>query len=225
MKKIQANGLTELPLGHQGENLARQIVFDIRDWESLYGPGTAELICQRPGDAVPYPVAVKRDGYLVLWDVTAGDTAMTGGCGQCEMRYLVGELVAKSRVWKTWTEPAMGPAGETPPEAQQSWMDQVLESGAQAVRAAERAERSAVRQPYPSRETETWWVWDPDTETYRDSGQPSVGEVSDHSRLTGRDADNQHPIGAITQLSNELNSRLTVSSTITALDIIKMMEE
>ena len=112
-------------------------------------------------------------GSLVLWNITARDTARTGGYGRCELRYLVGEVVAKSRVWKTWTEPAM----------------------------------------------------DPDAGAYRDSGQPSVGEVSAHSRLTGRDAENQHPISAITQLANELNSRLTTSSTITALDIIKMMEE
>ena len=225
MKQIQANSLTALPLGRQGENLARQIVFDIREWESLYGPGAAELVCQRPDDPVPYPVAVKREGSLVLWNITARDTARTGGYGRCELRYLVGEVVAKSRVWKTWAEPAMEPAGEAPPEPQQSWVDQVLEAGAQAVRAAERAELSAVRQPYPNGGTETWWVWDPDAGAYRDSGQPSVGEVSAHSRLTGRDAENQHPISAITQLANELNSRLTTSSTITALDIIKMMEE
>lgn len=40
MKQIYANNFTTLDLGLQGENIARQLVFDIRDLESLYGSGT-----------------------------------------------------------------------------------------------------------------------------------------------------------------------------------------
>lgn len=140
---VNANTLSSLPIGRCGENLARKVVFDIRDLESLYGPGVAELIYQRPGDAAPYPVAVRRDGESVLWDLTSADTAVAGGYGRCELRWYVGDVLVKSRIWKTWVEPAMAPPGDTPPEPEKSWVDQVLEAGTQAQEAAQRAENAA----------------------------------------------------------------------------------
>ena len=41
MNRIEATGLTKIPLGRQGENLARQIVFDVSAWEDEYGIGVA----------------------------------------------------------------------------------------------------------------------------------------------------------------------------------------
>ena len=77
MTQIYANNFTTLALGRRGENLARKVVFDVRDLESLYGPGDAEVIYQRPGDAQPYARAVQRAGTLGTWDVTATDTEMS----------------------------------------------------------------------------------------------------------------------------------------------------
>ena len=146
MKKIYANNLTTLSLGRQGENLARQVVFDIRDLESLYGSGTVEVIHQRPGDAQPYPLAVQRDGTLVTWDVTATDTEMSDGYGKCELRYYAGETLAKSQIWRTWVDPAMDTPSETaPPEPEQGWVNKVLAAGASAKEAAERAEEAAKK--------------------------------------------------------------------------------
>ena len=225
MTQIYANNFTTLSLGRQGENLARQIIFDVRDWESLYGPGTVEVIYQRPGDELPYPVAVQREGTLVTWTITATDTEMAGSHGKCELRYYVGETLAKSKIWRTWVEPSLSTPSETaPPEPEQGWVERVLEAGVSAKEAAERAEKAAIHQPYPNAETGTWWVWDPESGEYRDSGMPCVGEIADHSRLAGRDAEDQHPISAITQLSKELSNRMQIGDTISALDIIKMME-
>ena len=151
MKKIYANNLTTLSLGRQGENLARQVVFDIRDLESLYGSGTVEVIYQRPGDAQPYPLAVQRDGTLVTWDVTATDTEMSAATaneryGKCELRYYAGETLAKSQIWRTWVESAMDtPSETTPPEPEQGWVDQVLAAGAAAMTAADGAKADADR--------------------------------------------------------------------------------
>ena len=50
-----------LPLGKQGENLAKQIQFDLSRWISNFGPGTVQLLHQRSGDEAPYPVAVERE--------------------------------------------------------------------------------------------------------------------------------------------------------------------
>lgn len=146
MKKIYANNFTTLALGRRGENLARQVVFDIRDLESLYGSGNVEVIYQRPRDAQPYPLAVHMDGTLATWDVTATDTAMSDGYGKCELRYYVGETLAKSKIWRTLVDSAMDtPTDTAPPEPEQGWVDQVVAAGAAAQQAADRAEEAAKR--------------------------------------------------------------------------------
>ena len=222
---IQAKSENDLTLGRQGENLARQVVFDLSAWEAEYGPGTAELIHQRPGDASPYPVAAVREGSTLVWTLTSADTDFHSDYGSCELRYYVGDVLVKSRTWLTKVIRAMSTPSETaPPEPEQGWVERVLEAGVSAKEAAERAEKAAIHQPYPNAETETWWVWDPESGEYRDSGMPCVGEIADHSRLAGRDAEDQHPISAITQLSKELSNRMQIGDTISALDIIKMME-
>ena len=107
-----------LPLGKQGENLARKIQFDVSRWISTFGPGTVQLLHQRSGDEAPYPVAVYREGNFAVWTVTDADTAAPG-TGHAELQYYVGDALAKSETWMTKVFPALGDAGETPPEAQQ----------------------------------------------------------------------------------------------------------
>ena len=146
MEQVKANTLSTIPLGRQGENLARQILFDVSGWESEYGPGSVELIAQRPGDETPYPVVTTRDGDSVVWSVTAADTLYPGDSGRCELRYYVGETLAKSRIWGTYVARAMGtPSETTPPEPEKGWVDKVLEAGTSAKEAAERAEEAAKK--------------------------------------------------------------------------------
>ena len=158
-----------LPLGKQGENMARKIQFDISRWIGTFGPGTVQLLHQRSGDEAPYPVAVEQAGNLAVWTVTSADTA-AAGTGYAELQYYVGDALAKSETWMTKVLPALGDAGETPPEAQQGWVDQVLQAGTVATEAADRAEEAAVRQPYPNAETGTWWVWNAESGAYEDTG-------------------------------------------------------
>lgn len=143
MITVKANDISILSLGRQGENLARQVVFDLSAWVEEYGPGVVELIAQRPGDDAPYPVAVRRDGESMLWDLTAADTAVADGYGRCELRWYVGEVLVKSHIWRTWVEPSMAPPGDTPPEPEKAWVDQVLEAGTKAQEAAQSAENAA----------------------------------------------------------------------------------
>lgn len=146
MKQIQANQLGVLPLGRQGENLARQVVFDLSAFAAEYGPGTAELIYQRPVDAAPYPVAAVRDGDTLVWTLTATDTDFPSDYGHCELRYYVSETLVKSKTWRTWVEPAMDTPSETaPPEPEQGWVNKVLAAGSSAKEAAERAEEAAKK--------------------------------------------------------------------------------
>ena len=164
-----------LPLGKQGENLARKIQFNISRWISTFGPGTVQLLHQRRGDEAPYPVAVEREGNFAVWTVTSADTA-AAGTGRAELQYYVGDALAKSDTWMTNVLAALGPAGETPPEAQQGWVDQVLQAGTAAAEAADRAENAAVRQPIAG-SNGNWWTWDLDAGAYADTGIYSGGDA------------------------------------------------
>ena len=208
-----------LPLGKQGENLVRQIQFDLSRWIGTFGPGTVQLLHQRRGDETPYPVAVEQDGNLAVWTVNSADTA-AAGTGRAELQYYVGDALAKSETWMTKVLAALGPAGETPPEAQQGWVDQVLQAGAAAAEAADRAEEAAVRQPYPNAETGTWWVWNAESGAYVDTGisygtGDSGGGVTDHEKLTGRDKADQHPMSAITGLEDALAGKQPTGTYLT----------
>lgn len=164
-----------LPLGKQGENLARKIQFDLSRWISNFGPGTVQLLHQRSGDEAPYPVAVEQNGTQAIWTVTNADTAVPG-TGHTELQYHVGDALAKSETWMTKVLLALGPASETPPEAQQGWVDQVLQAGAAAAEAAEKAANAAVRQPIVG-SNGNWWTWDLDTGAYVDTGIYSGGDA------------------------------------------------
>ena len=164
-----------IQLGRQGENLARRVLFDLTDWQALYGEGLAEMICQRPGEDTVYPVAITQDGPWAVWEITDTDTACPGG-GHCELRYYVDETLAKSETWMTKITKAMEGDFVSPPAPGQSWADQVLQAGAAAVEAAERAESAAVRQPIVGGNG-NWWTWDPDAGAYADTGIYSGGDA------------------------------------------------
>ena len=116
-----------IPLGRQGENLATCVIFDCSGFAQLYGDGTAELLHELKSGTV-YPVAIKQDGTSVSWIVTASDTA-TIGSGRAELRWYVGDTLAKSAKFRTSVSSALADSTtETPPEPQKSWVDKVLKA-------------------------------------------------------------------------------------------------
>lgn len=139
MIEIYAQKKQSLALGYQGENNARRVVFDIADWVDTFGEGIPRLLVQREGDRQPYPCTVTQDGTLVNWTISAADVASPGR-GQCELAYLVGEQVVKSRTWRTVTQTALGDPGETPSRPMESWVNQMTRT----VQAAEEAAKQAA---------------------------------------------------------------------------------
>lgn len=116
---------TNIQLGRQGENLATCIIFDCSGFAQLYGDGTAELLHELK-DGTVYPVAVTQDGASVSWTVSASDTA-TVGVGRAELRWYVGDTLAKSAKFRTSVSSALADTSvSTPPAPQQSWVDKVL---------------------------------------------------------------------------------------------------
>ena len=171
MKEIIASGRTELPLGRQGENHAVRVEFPVSEWITEYGDGTFLLIAQRPTDRLPYPVDTELVGESVYWTVSDADTAKYG-YGFCEMRWIVGETVVKSQIWRTLILESMPDAGDAPPPYE-SWVNEVLY-------AAERTERAVSNPPYIG-DNGNWFVWNETQGAFADSGvsaKPSFFVVS-----------------------------------------------
>jgi len=161
LKEVYAKRGRGLLLGRQGEHLARCIVFDIRDWQALYGEGSVHLLAQRSGEEVPYPCAVTVVDGMALWVVRAADVAVAGR-GKAELQYRVGDTVVKSELYGTEIRSAMGEAGPVPPEPQQSWVERVLQSADAAAQSAKDA-REAVVQTVAIGETGNWQIDGEDT--------------------------------------------------------------
>lgn len=56
------------------------------------------------------------------------------------------------------------------------------------------------------------------------SSVPAPAETSDHQKLTGRDAAEQHPISAITGLAGRLERTLTTDNVLSVTEVLKIME-
>ena len=120
----KADGIGSLMLGRCGENEARQIRFDI-DWLiETYGEGVATLVHERPKDVAPYIVPIEQTEHEVVWTVTDGDTTYPG-TGRCEIRWVVGDVIAKTITYRT--EILHSITGDTViPEPLQSWYDRMI---------------------------------------------------------------------------------------------------
>ena len=125
-----------IPLGRQGEHLARRIDFgDILEaFNETYGAGICELRYQRNSDASAYVPAVVDTSEGCVWRPTNIDTAKAGR-GRVELRYLVAGRLVKSRVFDTDVTPSLYVDGESPEEHEYydgayvitpMWSEQVL---------------------------------------------------------------------------------------------------
>lgn len=170
-------------------------------WTSDQEPGGRyELLVRRPGETTVYPATITTDANYAYWIVSDSDTAIAGNYGECVLRYYVGDTLAKSNAWLTSVLASPDGSPVDPPEPCQGWVDQALQAGEAARDAAERAEASLDKQPYPNAETGTWWRWNSETGEYEDTGEPydggggvppggSTGQVLTKSSDTEGDAD------------------------------------
>lgn len=132
-----------IDLGRQGEKMARKIVFHVGPWIEMYGNGVVQLLHQRKNDLNPYPVALQQNENEVYWFVSEVDTAEEG-MGRYELHFYAGNSLVKSVTGDTFVHKAMNSNTE-PPDQYQTWIDQMLETGARAEEAAIKAEESGER--------------------------------------------------------------------------------
>lgn len=131
-----------ISIGHQGENLAREIQFDVTAWAETYGEGTVALLLKRPGDVIPYPAIVTREGNVVTWEPTETDTKKDG-YGEIELQYFVNEKLVKSDVFPITIPKSI--VGDDAPEPYAALLIQITEAAQQAVDASDTAEEAAER--------------------------------------------------------------------------------
>ena len=179
-----------IPIGVQGENDARTVVFDIHKWIEDYGNGTALLVHQRPGDAEPYPVTTVQKAGTVEWSVQQADI-IAGAPGRAQLSYQVGEnIVARSPIYLTIAADEITNTTLADYDPAESWLNAILDAvkeagditddvqaaknaAAQAAASAEKAEEYSGKPPVIT--DDIWYTWDADAGEYKSTGEPSRG--------------------------------------------------
>lgn len=117
-----------IPIGVQGENDARTVVFDIHKWIEDYGNGSALLVHQRPGDAEPYPVTTAQKAGTIEWSVQQADI-IAGAPGRAQLSYQVGEnIVARSPIYMTVAADEITNTPLADYDPAKSWIDDLLDA-------------------------------------------------------------------------------------------------
>lgn len=134
-------------LGRYNENGARDIAIDVGKWFADLGTeGTVVLVNWRPGeDDSPYNPNITMDGSKVVWSPNNIDLAISGR-GFAELRYYVGNVLAKSKTFRTVIDRTPS-EGANPPSASEDWVERMEQAAVDAVEAsasAMAAEESAV---------------------------------------------------------------------------------
>lgn len=117
-------------LGKQGENLAREVVFDVSGVRAEFGDGAFRLSAKRPGESDAYPATVTETGDTVVWALTGADT-QNAGRGQCELAYYAGETRLKT--WTYDTAIARSLTGSPRTDPYDEFLDEVNRLAAEAA--------------------------------------------------------------------------------------------
>lgn len=101
-------------LGRQGENETQNVRIDCNSWLVALQGCSFVVVALRPGERELYVPDITVSNGLITWPITAQDTACAGA-GRAEVRALKGDAVKKSKLFRTWIEPALdGEVGGTP---------------------------------------------------------------------------------------------------------------
>lgn len=126
-------------LGKQGENLAREVIFDVSGVRTEFGDGAFRLSAKRPGEADAYPATVTENGDTVVWALTGADT-QNAGRGQCELAYYAGETRLKT--WTYDTAIAKSLTGSPKTDPYDEFLDEVNRLAAEAAISQREAKNS-----------------------------------------------------------------------------------
>lgn len=205
MRTVYAQKNKKIILGRQGEDRAVRVVWPgiVSEWSSLYGDGSFQLSVRRFGDENAYPVVVEVSGDDISFTVTSAETAIAG-IGKCELTYIANGSIAKSATWETVVLNSL--TGQTPSEPPEepamSWFTAIQGQIGDLEKLETESKDNLV---------------DAINEAVQSGG--GSGGTSDHRQLTNRDANNQHPMSAITGLQSALAGKQPVGDYAMRRDI------
>lgn len=210
MHEVRASIGRIVVLGRRDENLARVVTFDVSEWQQLYGEGVVQLLHQRCQDPTPYPCVVTVEGSFARWVIGAVDVD-TPGEGVAELQYRVGNTVAKSATYRTLTMPALGSAGPVP-EAEKSWVEQVLQAACDAEQSAQEAKKAAT-QTIAIGENGNWFIGGEDTGISAKGPQGERGLTGDPGPVGPRGPAGDSGLPAVVSLSGAVQSLALANNT------------
>lgn len=120
--KAKFNEYHAIPIGLVGENNYRKVHINVSDIMQEYPNARFELILQREGDEVPYPVTTQLKGSDLIWLVSDVDVAVKGRA-KAEVIAFNDDVIAKSKIFVVNVEASLDPAGEVPDPYAQWYAD------------------------------------------------------------------------------------------------------
>lgn len=114
----------KIPLGHQGENRALTIEFDMSDVYSQFPGAATDVVVQRPGEEEFYFPDVTTEENIVIWHVTNFFTELDG-VGYLELRSHIDGVVVKSNSAELEVKQSLMPKEVI--EYQPTWYDSIRE--------------------------------------------------------------------------------------------------
>ena len=199
MRTITVTGNETIQIGRRGENQATQIIWTniLENWRTMYGDGLVQLAVRRPNDTDPYPAACEVIGNDIMWTIQAADTAQNGA-GECELSYIVDAVLVKSQTWSTMIARSLTGDGtvDPPSEPSKTWFSKI-QSEIGNLEDLGTGDKSNL------------------VAAINEVAQSVGGSTSDHTKLKNRDADNQHPMSAITGLTDALAGKQPTGNYLT----------
>lgn len=203
MRTITVTGNETIQIGRRGENQATQIIWTniLENWRTMYGDGVVQLAVRRPNDTEPYPAACEVIGNDIMWTIQAADTAQNGA-GECELSYIVDAVLVKSQTWDTMIARSLTGDGtvDPPSEPSKTWFSKI-QSEIGNLEDLGTGDKSNL------------------VAAINEVAQSVGGSTSDHTKLKNRDADNQHPMSAITGLTDALAGKQPTGNYLTLDDL------
>ena len=213
MKTIQAKPNSVIPLGRLGENEYTRIEFDVSEWVNEYPDATISLFYQRPSDDTSYPISalnIEAVGNVVYWTITSTELTEAGS-GKCELVAVVGNIVAKSAIYRTYVGQAIDQNGEAP-DPWDSWQEEFVELEASTRGYAESAAEAASH--YPIIQNGYWYTWSTVSNRYVSTGAKATfnGKIDDLSNVTISSPQNYQILHYLSALGEWKNAYALLSS-------------
>ena len=175
--QVYADNPHDLRIGYQGENLARRLEIAVEpaeDWQYKLD------LCSAAGQA--NVLALAQQGGLLTADLERAHLAESGLC-RAQVRGLNGTRERRSNIFYLEIGPSINALEQFEPlePSECAQMEQEITAhsaaaqaaAAQAEQAADRAEQAAVHAP--TVQNGVWWVFDPASGAYIDTGVAAQG--------------------------------------------------